>query len=379
MKFLNLIIVLALFCSTICFKSSLTLSKKQDTPQKEEGKCIQPEFIKEDFFEKLLSELKSKTPAEIEKTLPAVMKEAGGEMLSPEQTIKMFTEIDFGKSLQTVLETITDHIWITSHDLKRIVSIVKSLKQRKEIVGSFYHLMVDHDKVNLLHIRDQLDCSDKKIMDQLSLEFTTPKNCYFGDLSGDSVFVIDLSGSMMFQFLLEGKYLTRLAFLKQLFAKAINSLSSKQKVQIVTFSTTAKYISGDASDMMLTTQENKEKLIQEVNDLKAGFGDFRFTNISDALEKVFDIKSDFKRVVFFTDGLPTRGILSESGITQLITKLQEKRASKGLNKISVNVNLLMLGGGEDANFRTVAKRFSKLISDSTGGIVKNYDSGAPTK
>lgn len=392
MKILNLLIIIALLYTASCFKSSLKISNTAWSQQirarvnaeafapqamameaEDDGTCIQPDFLKEETFQYLMAELRGKTPDEMMTIIPTLFEKAGKEMLSPRESLRLFTEIDFGDRLEDVLVLIRDYLWLSSEDLKNIVMRIKDLDDRVKFVVKLFPMMIDQKEVNLEILRDQLDCGAKDILDQLKLEYK-PRDCFFGDLSGNTVFVIDLSGSMLFSFLYKREKLTRLAFLKRLFERAISSLTPEQKFQIITFNTYAKYLFGNESSMYSATSANKKAYISAVNRLNVGYGDNQYTNISGAIQLAMNIKYQFKRVIFFSDGGPTVGITGVDRLKNFIQELKKKRTDMGYEQIPFNVNMLMLGGTEGVGFRNNAKFFSKLIATETDGVVKNYDS-----
>merc|ERR1712032_1559334 len=89
------------------------------------------------------------------------VKNAGREMLSPSNSIRLFTEIDFGDRLEDVLVLSREFLWVSSQDLRNMAMRIKDLKE----------------------------------------------------------------GSILFSFKFEKSHITRLRFLKQLFERAINSLT----------------------------------------------------------------------------------------------------------------------------------------------------------
>ena len=126
--------------------------------------------------------------------------------------------------------------------------------------------------------------------------------------------------------------------------------------------------------MFYATDEGKKEAIALVDAMVVGYGNERYTNISEGLEYAMSINADFKRIVLFSDGAPTVGITGKDGLIKLIKKLQDDRKKNGFKEVKVNVNLLMLGGAESQQFREVAKFYTKLIATETDGVVKNYDS-----
>jgi hypothetical protein len=335
--------------------------------------CIEPSFVADDIFNMILSELKTfKTPEEIVDHLPKILKELSGKMISPENTKRLIIEINFGDQLEYAVRLLEKYLWLTSKSLAELLVKIKSLKQRNLITKNLFPSLLDHDKINFELIRDSMDCGDKSLIDSLSLDFK-PKNCFFGDLSGDIVFVIDLSGSMMFPFNFKGERLTRLAFLKQLFKVAINSLDSTQRFQIVTFASNAKYIFGNERSIYAASDNNKKAIIERVDKLIVGNGTEGYTNISEALEFAYKVNFEIANIIVFSDGGPTRGVRSLEGMTKVIADATEERKKKGFTIPPVNMNMLMLGGTEGEAFRDNAKAYSNLISKTTLGIVKNYD------
>lgn len=377
-----------------CFQSKIKISTKsrkahkqhyesevddlqKDETHNETSDCIQPAFLTNDIFEKLMSALKTTSVAKMVSDFHSFYeKEAGRVMLSPEQSIRLFTENDFGDKLEEMLLLTRDFLWVSSQDLKNMVLRVRDLGARAKIVTKLFPVLIDRSKVHLETIGDYIDCKSKNIIEELRLEHPRPKDCFFGDLSGNTVFVIDLSGSMMFTFRFLKEYITRLLFLKKLFKRAINSLTSEQKFQIVSFSTNARYIFGGVKDMYAATRPNKDAYIQTVYSLLAGTGENRFTNISEGLRLALEIEQNFDRIIFFTDGLPTVGIRDPDILRKMLVDKNKARVTKGFKEVPVNTNLLMLGKGESHSFREASKYYSKLVAEATNGSLKNFDSEA---
>lgn len=382
MQLLNFLVIFALLSSSICFKSVLKLNNPHDLYKNRHGKvsdhekeeCLQPEFISEDVFDYIMETLKNTNPNKITKTIHELLKMGNGAMFSPTQTLEFLTKIKFGKYLEEIINTARPFFWLTSKDFKKIIKQIRKLDDRVFLAKKLYPMLVDHNKINIEIVREHLPCSEKKIIDDLAIEFPKPKDCFFGDLSGDTVFVIDLSGSMAFSFLYKKRHMTRLGLVKILFERAIDSLLDNQSFQIVTFSTKAKYIKGDENTLNLASKENKKTFIKKVLRLHSGIGPNRYTNISEGLRLALEIKKDFKRIVFLSDGGPTRGIWKFDELKEHILKLQENRVKMGFSKVPIHVDLMMLGGSENKKFRDNANRYAKMIASSTEGIIKRYDS-----
>jgi hypothetical protein len=217
-----------------------------------------------------------------------------------------------------------------------------------------------------------MDCPNKDIIDSLKIIYR-PKDCFLGDLSGHQVFIVDLSGSMNYRFTQNNKKITRLYFLKTLLKKAIESLKPNQTFQIILFNSRAKYIYGSYNSMFPATAIYKNYLIQQVNKLRVGLGKDRYTNISEALMYAFKIKRKVDRILMFTDGGPTMGITTTSGLEKHLNKLIDEREKMGYSVPVVDIVLLALGGEESERFRANAKLFTDLIAKTTYGIVKNFD------
>merc|ERR1711957_3851 len=382
LKLLNVLVIIALILSSECFKSSIKLtsnSKKQALKKEKEGEtqedCIQPTFLSDAIFDTLLARLKASTPATMIKEFKQYyLKSSNGEMISPKNSIRLFTEVEYGSHLEEMLLLTRNYLWVSSQDLRNMVMRIRDLAQRSSIVVKLFPILIDHTKINLESINDQIDCGSKSEMETLRVKHPHPKDCFFGDISGNTVFVIDLSGSMMFTFKFQKEHVTRLLFLKRLFKRAINSLKHTQKFQIVTFSTNAKYIYGTEKSIYQATPANKKTFIDKVFAMRAGHGATRFTNISEALTLALKVEQSFDRIVFFTDGLPTVGERNPNKLRALLSGLNKQRVEMGYKEVPVNTNLLMLGGGESKAFRDGAKYYSKLVADVTNGELKNFDS-----
>jgi hypothetical protein len=389
MKILNLLVLIAFtFISFITNQDLRTIPidcenqrlAEEEVPilmseKKLDTNCLKPEFLKDDAFKLFMAKLKTKTIPQIreEKLLELFIKSVGSEMFSPEHTIILFTEIDFENELVPTIKKLSQYIWIHSEDLLSIVEQTKKLSDRMVFVKYFFPLLLDHHEVTFQLITDALDCQDKYLIEELKIKFR-PKDCYFGNLIGDTIFIIDLSRSMLFFFEHEGKTVTRLDFLKILFRRAFDSLRSEdQKFQIIGFNSQARYLEKDENYVFSATDAEKKHALELVDSLQVGEGAQRFTNISEALELAYKIKHNFNRVIMFTDGFPTRGITDKEQMKEHIAKIQENRMNAGFKKLPVDVNLLMIAGTENLEFKEAAKYFSKLISTETDGVVKNFD------
>lgn len=384
MKTGDFLILILLISSSLCLDKTYNTRRhnrelKSNSRFKEEkDSCLKPQFPTEEKFLFLLETLKGKTPDESIQILPELLKKGNGEMLSPSQTVTVFKSVNFGHHLHDAILKIRKYIWLGTLDLLKLLRKTRSLQHRKLFIELLYPILLDRSEVNLEDIEGQLGCNDKKIMRELIRKYPHPRDCFFGDLSGDTVFVIDLSGSMGFRFNMKfngrTNYLTRLDFVKLLFKRAISSLSEDQKIQIIIFGTKAQYFYGDENDFYDLTERHKKMFIEKVEALQPGHGKDRYTNISDALELAFKIKRNYNRIIFFSDGGPTRGIWRIDQLEDAIKRYQSKREKNGFNRVPINVNLLMLGGSESKGFREVAKKYTRMIASSTGGVVKNFDS-----
>ena len=143
------------------------------------------------------------------------------------------------------------------------------------------------------------------------------------------VFVVDRSGSM------QGPKIQQT---KNALKFCLNSLSERDRFNLITFSTEVEGLSSSA--MLTATKENITKALAAVDQIEASGG----TNIDGALRAA--LGSDFsegaataKMVVFMTDGLPTNGVTDMGEIL---------RGVKDTNK-KAKVRFFNFGVGDDVN------------------------------
>jgi len=349
------------------------LNSENKTSQEQ---CMEPSFLSQEKFESIKSKFKATNVDDIVKKFSEIMK-TDGEMLSPQQSIDLLNSLNFAfkdQVLADFLVALRPFLWLNSSDLKKLITNVTNKNQRITYVENLYQILIDRDSKQNEEINGLLSCDQKKDFDKIKIQFPKPKDCFFGEIGGNNVFIIDLSQSMLYKFKKStGESVSRLDFLKSLFEKALTNLGANQNVQIVLFNTKARYISGDDKFMFQITTQSKNDLLTKVKQMKNGEGNDGFTNISEALGLAFNIKKNIDKIILFTDGAPTKGITTESGLSAEIDRLEGIRKQLGFKPVSVDVNLLMLGGIEDDKQRTDAKTFTKLIASKTGGIVKNFD------
>lgn len=129
--------------------------------------------------------------------------------------------------------------------------------------------------------------------------------------SSNLVFLLDVSGSMYSN--------DKLPLLQKSFSLLVNELTEKDKVSIVT------YAGSDQIVLEGESGENKEKIINAINELKAGGS----TNGADGIETAYKLAEQYfieggnNRVILATDGDLNVGISSESELKDLVTKKKE--------------------------------------------------------
>jgi Ca-activated chloride channel homolog len=129
----------------------------------------------------------------------------------------------------------------------------------------------------------------------------------------DLIACVDTSGSMDW----DGK----IEMVRKSLSKLIEHLTEDDRLAVVTFSSHVKVY----CKPLLMNTENKAKLQQMVSQLSAGGG----TNLSDGLVKSLRLLNDemrdincIRRVIMFTDGDPTVGVINDGQILKLGKKFQ---------------------------------------------------------
>jgi Ca-activated chloride channel family protein len=129
----------------------------------------------------------------------------------------------------------------------------------------------------------------------------------------DITFALDVSGSMSGE---------KLRQAKKAISFCIENLNKGDRFEIIRFSTEAEALFGD---VVSATDENKQKALEFVRDLRAIGG----TNIEDALKLVLRNKTAAHRpsvVLFITDGKPTIKNTNEDKLIDLVKKEKESTA-----------------------------------------------------
>jgi len=156
----------------------------------------------------------------------------------------------------------------------------------------------------------------------------------------DLVFVLDTSGSMKD----DGK----IGQAKSALKFCIDKLDPADRFAIVQFSTMADTFAPKWSE---ATDDNKKKAREWIEKMEAAGG----TNLSDALDRVFDLKPDEARpvtVMLLTDGRPTVNITGE----ELLVQYVKDNNKKGLR-------FFTFGVGDDVNTHLLDR-----IANDTGGM-----------
>lgn len=349
-------------------KSTISVMSLQ-LPNGQKKKCPEPKYVDDKEVRLLISNLtKNKNDQEKISTIEDFITRNDGKPISASNSIKIIQNLNMNSRLPYVLGLLKNYFSITSKDLQTIMKNETNNISRIFILENLYMNLIDKDTVILNGILDSFECEEKTKFKVL-LEKSIPKDCFFGDLNISKVlFVFDLSGSMDEIFTFDGVNYTRLEYLKENFIQAFENFNENQYYQIVTFSGNAKFLHGGSSKLIQATESNIKLTIDAVYDLEANGR----TNIGQGLELAFKTNENIDEIFLFSDGAPTVGLQTINQFKDMISLQYKLRKSKNLNGPKINVNLLMLGGGETSIERKIANSISSAIATFTGGVVKYY-------
>ncbi len=194
------------------------------------------------------------------------------------------------------------------------------------------------------------------------------------------VFVVDRSGSM------QGPKIQQT---KNALKFCLNSLSERDRFNLITFSTDVEGLSSSA--MLPATKPNIDKALAAVDQIEASGG----TNIDGALRAA--LGSDFtegpataKMIVFMTDGLPTNGVTDMGEILRGVKEINKKFKVRFFNfgvGDDVNTHLLdQLANDQEGTCTYVSPRedieikvsdfFSKIKNPVMTDVFFDYGSGS---
>jgi Ca-activated chloride channel family protein len=149
-------------------------------------------------------------------------------------------------------------------------------------------------------------------------------------LNKDLILVLDISGSMAGDKLLQAKEALKFA---------INNLSSNDYFNIIAFSTEAKLFKSE----LVNAAQARQEALEFINRLEAKGG----TNINEALLTALDMKggrSHSPKIVFITDGLPTVGVKDVDEIRSNVKRLNKERYRIFTFGVGYDVNTQLLDG-----------------------------------
>jgi Ca-activated chloride channel family protein len=145
----------------------------------------------------------------------------------------------------------------------------------------------------------------------------------------DAIFVIDHSGSMDGEKIIQAR---------DALVYCLEHLNPEDRFNVVSF---ASSVDAFAYGLQEATRDQVREAVDFVRSLRAGGG----TNISGALERVFDARFSSKRpafVVFITDGLPTEGERDIRKILAMVDRQNRQSDARG-------VRVFPFGVGYDVN------------------------------
>ncbi len=201
-----------------------------------------------------------------------------------------------------------------------------------DAAGDFilYYGLNDGDfGLNLLTHRDNDDDNDDDgfFMMLISPNVKIPN---YKILNKDLILVLDISGSMAGDKLLQAKEALKFA---------INSLSSNDHFNIIAFGTEAKLFKSE----LVNAAQARQEALEFINRLEAKGG----TNINEALLTALDMKggrSHSPKIVFITDGLPTVGVKDVDEIRSNVKRLNKERYRIFTFGVGYDVNTQLLDG-----------------------------------
>lgn len=146
----------------------------------------------------------------------------------------------------------------------------------------------------------------------------------------DVVFVIDVSGSMQGEKLIQAREALKFC---------VNSLSTDDRFDIISFSSTVDMFQGN---LQKATRDAKENASYYIDNLGAAGG----TNIQEALKRALQEKKVVDEretsIIFLTDGLPTEGETNIQQILQQVNQLTKDKTRIFTFGVGYDVNTFLL-------------------------------------
>ncbi|MGH1365264.1 MAG: VIT domain-containing protein [Calditrichia bacterium] len=251
----------------------------------------------------------------------------------------MHIDLETDQNLGTVYSpTHTLEVKRNGNRKARIHMEAKNMEASKNFV-LYYTLDTNEINANLLSFRPRTD------KDGYFLMMAHPSiklNSKRAVIPKDIIFVIDASGSM------QGKKMEQA---KEALQYCIRSLNSRDRFEIIRFSSSLKTFSNTLNLASSEAKQNAESFIENIG---AAGG----TNIDAALRKALRTKASADKrptsVLFLTDGLPTSG---ETDVTQILKNVKSERRDE--------IRIFNFGVGFDVNTFLLDKLAADMSGSST--------------
>ena len=293
-------IVLISFSSINSIKISSTATSKMTDVEV----CPNIDFRPEAFTNGLIKRLNILAEDDRKAHLVAELKK-DTLLIKSTDIVRILTEVKFGSHFREALKAINPYILqITPPQM------VQTLKlQNKEnqiiVLKELGDTLSDVSLVSKNLIADAISskCQKDECKIQELCFKLTKRSCVLGKVAKNVVLVIDVSGSMSYQFNYQGRRYSRLEFLKPIIVNAIRNFDESNNFKIIFFSTK---ITQWKAEFVTGTEANKNSAINFINGLRA----IGATNTLGALQAGFNSdRTDFN-IMLFSDGFPTVGVIN---------------------------------------------------------------------
>jgi hypothetical protein len=284
-------------------------------------------------------------------------------LFKSDDVVRILSDVKFGADLREATKLINPYIlqFTAAQFIKTIKAQTKDdqiipLEELKDTLGDVSDKVKDE-------IVKGLGCGAAKIKE--ALKEIKARSCVSGKMGKNVVFLIDLSGSMNYFFILNGVKNTRLKFLKPVIISALKSFGEENYFKIVSFANSSRVWK---EDFLPATAENKAAAIEWVTKINAMGGTNTFAGIQNSFNAN---RSDFS-IQLYTDGIPSVGEKRLDNIISWIKNTNADRVKKGDHAVKIYANILNLGGTEPAAEKKSTVVFYDQLALLTSGTFKNF-------
>jgi len=210
----------------------------------------------------------------------------------------------------------------TDKNRARVSFEAKNVKPDKDFI---VYYSISEDDIGLSFMNWQED-QEGYFLFLASPSYVSPKEKI---INKDVVFIVDSSGSMSGQKIIQAKEAARFV---------INHLDPRDRFSLIDFDDGVDLFS---SGLLPASRENVEKALSFVDGIEDSGG----TNINDALQRGLNMIEDKDvptYILFLTDGLPTVGITDTSSILNNIRQANDQKARLVVFGVGYDVNTELL-------------------------------------